>query len=73
MSNYTTKYLTNPRNNRNSGAKIPASMKNKVQTVEYREVCVKEYQGKNYIVYYTILESINGEILKVESDWILQD
>lgn len=71
--NYTIKYLTDPRKNRNSGAKVSDSMKNKVEEVEYSEVCTKEHQGKHYNVYYTLLESVDGELLKAESDWILQD
>jgi len=73
MSDHTIKYLTDIRKNRNSGAKVSDSMKGKVETIEFREVCTKENQGKHYIVYYTILESLEGELLKVESDWVLQD
>lgn len=71
--NYTTQCLTDPRKNRQSGSKVHNIFKEKIHTVEYQELCIREYQGKYYLVNYTILESAKGELLRCESDWILHD
>jgi len=68
MGNYTTKLLTDPRRNRNSGAKsdIPREVP---RTIERLEITTKNYQGKYYIVKRVLLEDSEGNLLKCVSFW----
>lgn len=66
-------YLTDPRKNRNSGARKITPNLSKIQTVESRDIRTKEYLGKSYIVYGTTVENVNGELLRYETVWKVID
>lgn len=69
----TTNYLTNPRLNRNSGAKSTPLMQDKVLEHESLEYRVAHYLGRSYNVQDVILSDGDGNIIKVESSFSLVD